>query len=139
MIELLTLGQDATPWFDNPGMVGGLLGAGVGVFGGGIYGPLAGILAPRGKARGLVLGYHFFLLAMGIVLLGVALYAMFTGQPYAVWYSLALPGFLLTLLFSIFTPVILGRYRVADHRRLNAEEFRRAPAGATGDDAGGTP
>ncbi len=50
---------------------------------------------------------------------------MITGQPYGVWYSLLLPGLLLTALMGTMTPVIRLRYRQAEHRRLQAEEFRR--------------
>jgi hypothetical protein len=119
------IAQDPTPWFTNYGDVGGLLGAGVGVLGGGVYGPLVGTLAPRGAAKSLVLGYHFVLLALGIAVLAAGLVAMIAGQPRGVWISLMMPGGLLALLMTLFTPMILARYRQAEHRRLEAEEFRR--------------
>ncbi len=41
------LATEAQPWITNTGVVGGLLGAAVGVFGGGIYGPLTLLLSVR--------------------------------------------------------------------------------------------
>ncbi len=120
------LGQQVTPWFTNPGAVGGLIGAAAGVFGGGIYSPLVGVCAGRGKAKALVFGYHFLMLLAGIVLLAAGILAIFEGQPYGVWNSLLLPGGLLAVLMACLTPVLRLRYRQAEQRRLEAEEFRRA-------------
>ncbi len=123
--DLAQLTLASQPWFDNPGVVGGLLGAGVGVFGGGIYGPLVGICAPRGIAKSLVFAYHFVMLALGVVLLLAGVVALAQGQPYGVWYALLLPGALLTVLMSAFTPMLRLRYRQAEQRRLSAQEFRQ--------------
>jgi hypothetical protein len=126
MIDLtLQLAQDPAPWFSNPGAVGGLIGAGVGVLGGGIYGPLVGILASRGKAKTLVMGYHGLLLLLGLALLIAGLVALFGGQPYRVWFTFVLPGGILTMLMVFLAPVVAMRYREAEQRRLQAEEFRR--------------
>ena len=122
----IQLAQQVTPWFENPGMVGGLLGAAVGVLGGGVYGPLVGALVPRGIGKPIVMGYHYLLLAAGIALLVAGLAALMSGQPYGVWFALLLPGAILTLLMALFTPMLLRFYRQAEARRLEAEEFRRA-------------
>jgi len=127
----LFIAQDVTPWFNNPGLVGGMLGAGVGVLGGGIYGPLVAILAPSGRARAFVYSYHAALFLAGLILLAFGMTALMKGQPYGVWYSLSLPGLLLTVLFGCLAPVVRARYRQADVRRLDAEEFRRTGAGAS--------
>lgn len=120
----LQLASQVYPWFNNPGLVGGLLGGGLGIMGG-VYGTVVGILAPRGKAPGLVLGMHWTFLAVGVVLLAAGVWALAVSQPYGVWYPLILPGALATMLMLIFTPIIRLRYRQAEHRRLEAEEFRR--------------
>ncbi len=122
MIELLGAVQ---PWFENWGLVGGLLGGGVGLLGG-VYGTVVGICAPRGKAKGLVFGLHWFALLLGLALLGAGITALLGDQPYGVWYALLLPGALVTVLMIIFTPMIKLRYRQAEHRHLSAEEFRRS-------------
>lgn len=112
------------PWFENPGMVGGIAGSAIGILGG-IYGTIVGICAPRGKAKTLVYTMHFCSLFLGVLLLIAGLTALISGQPKGDWYPLILLGSILTLLMAMFTPVIFARYRQADHRQLHAEEFRR--------------
>ncbi len=121
---MVTLLGQVEPWFVNAGLVGGLIGCGVGVLGA-VYGTAVGMLAPRGKYRPFVFAMHWAALALGGVLLVAGVTAVITGQPYGVWYSLLLPGLLLTVLMGTMTPVLKLRYRQAEHRRLEAEEFRR--------------
>ena len=121
MIAVLSAVQ---PWFENAGRTGGLLGGGVGILAG-VYGTVVGVCAPRGKAKRLVFGLHWFVLLLGLGLLGGGITALVTGQSYGVWYALLLPGALLTVLLICFTPMVKLRYRQAEHRKLNAEEFRR--------------
>ena len=121
MIEMLSAVQ---PWFENAGRTGGLLGGGVGILAG-VYGSVVGICAPRGKAKRLVFGLHWFTLLLGLGLLVGGITALVTGQSYGVWFALLLPGALLTVLLICFTPMVKLQYRQAEHRQLNAEEFRR--------------
>ena len=123
--------EDTNPWMSTYGdtvvqtpHIDALAGAGVGVLGA-VYGTTVGLLAPRGKARGLVLGLHWTLLAIGVVLLAAGITALATGQPYGVWYALLLPGGLVTILMVVFLPIVRLRYQQARQRRLEAEEFRR--------------
>ncbi|MEE9212826.1 MAG: hypothetical protein V3U29_09250 [Phycisphaeraceae bacterium] len=120
MIEMLSVVQ---PWFENWGLVGTLLGVGVGLLGG-AYGTVVGICAPRGKAKGLVYGLHWFSLLLGLAVLAAGVTALIGGQPYRVWYPLLLSGAIVTVLMIIFTPLIKLRYKQAEHRHLSAEEFR---------------
>lgn len=113
-----------TPWFTESGLVGGLLGGAVGVLAGGVYGPLVGVLMPRGQARSFILGFHWVLVAIGLGLAGLGLFALINGQPYAVWYVLVLPGGLLTTLMLFLTPMVHRGYRDAEYRRADAEAFR---------------
>ncbi len=109
------------PWFD-PNRYAWIPGTALGVFGG-LWGALAGINAPRGKAKALVLGGWFALLGISAVLLvaGIAAYA--SGQPYGVWYGLGLAGLIGALVIGLNTPMILRRYREADARRLEAHNL----------------
>lgn len=123
-ITIIEILSSVTPWFDNPGMIGGIVGGGIGILGG-IYGTAVGICAPRGKAKALVLTMHFCAMILGVLLLVGGITALISGQPYGVWYPLTLPGAILTLLMVCFTPIVFARYRQAEHRQLHAEEFRR--------------
>jgi hypothetical protein len=130
MIEVLqpfdafVLAQGAQPWVRNPAMLGAVLGSAVGVFGG-IYGTAVGVLAPRGKARTFIMGMHWGGILVGALLIIASAIALATGQPYAIWYGLGLPGVLLTFLLLMLTPVVKQRYREAEQRRLEAETFRK--------------
>lgn len=111
----------ATPWFD-PNLYGFIPGTLLGVAGG-TLGALAGTLAPRGKARALVVGAFGAVIAACALLLAAAVVALATGQPYGVWYGLGLPGLLGVVLFAALLPVVLARYRDAETRRMGAADF----------------
>ncbi len=121
---MINLVAQVEPWFVNTGLVGGLSGAGVGVLGA-VYGTVVGVLAPRGKGRSLVMAMHRAALVLGGLFLVAGVTGVMTGQPYGVWYSLLLPGLLLTILLGTMAPLIKLRYRQAEHRRLAPEELRR--------------
>jgi hypothetical protein len=121
---VLHVATQVQPWFENYGLVGGLAGAGVGVMGA-AYGSTVGVLAPRGKGRAAVFAMHWTFLALGVLMLAAGITALATGQPYGVWYALLLPGALVTILMLVFLPIVRVRYQQAEHRRLEAEEFRR--------------
>lgn len=109
------------PWFDAnlyawiPGTLLGIAG--------GILGSLAGILAPRGKAKGLVLGFHGLVIGVSAVLLIAGVVAFIQGQPYGIWYGLGLPGLLGITVFGALLPVLSKRYRQAEERRLAAHDM----------------
>jgi len=109
------------------GMIGGIVGGGVGgilygAIGGGVCGPLAG----KGLARRFVMGYITACAALGVVLLGIGLYALVIGQPFHVWFVPVQIGLLGSTLgiggYFLFRRI----YRQHEQRTLAAEEFRRA-------------
>jgi hypothetical protein len=108
----------AEPWFDAirwgwlPGTLLGVLG--------GLWGSLAGVLAPQGKARFLVLGLGWLFLGMSLVLLAAGLTALASGQPYGVWYGLGLAGVIGTVVLGCLLPISRNRYREAKERRTLA-------------------
>jgi hypothetical protein len=85
-----------------------------GIVGGGIYGPLVGACASKGKLKGLVLGYHFTLLAVSVGLAAAGGYAYLVGQPNGIWLPLVLVGLLGGILFGGLAPGVLKRYRDAE-------------------------
>ncbi len=113
------------PWFDEQsvGLIGGILGSSIGVFFGAIGGGVGGPLAALGKAKPLVLGIFYLGIIVGLGLLGTGVYALIDGQPNYVWAVFALPGAGLAVLMGGLLPVIHMRYRQADQRQLDAQEF----------------
>jgi hypothetical protein len=116
------------PWFDEMtfGVLYGSIVGGVGGTLGGLLGAMAGTLAPRGKGRGLILGAMVVFLAFGLVNLGVGLVALFTGQPYGIWFCLLLIGCIFTFVIGPLIPVVRKRYSEAEMRRLQAENLRNS-------------
>ena len=106
-----------TNWWspERAGMVGGIGGAIIGCLGG-----LIGLLAGKGKARNFVLATIKIFIALGILSLIAGVIAIVSGQPYAVWYPLLLPGFILTLVFSLNLPSIQRRYDELEIRRMTS-------------------
>ncbi len=108
-------------WFDPaayawiPGTCLGLLG--------GLEGTLAGILAPPGKARPLVLGIHLAGLVACVGLLITGIIAKAEHQPYGVWYGLGFPGLLGVVIYGGLTPVLLRQYRCAEMRRSLGQDL----------------
>jgi len=122
--DCFVLAQNVTPWVSNPNSLGAILGAGVGIFGG-LLGTLCGTLAPRGKAKGFVMGLHALGVIIGFAMLVLGVVALVSGQPYAIWYGLGLPGLILTCVLLAVTGAVRQRYREAEQRKLEAESFRR--------------
>ena len=111
----------AHPWFDAnlygwiPGTVYGCMA--------GLMGGVVGWLAPQGRSRTLVVRAWLALWALAVALLGVGIVALASGQEWAVWYSLLLPGAIGTVVVGANTPVLLKRYRDVEQRRLAARDL----------------
>ncbi|MBL8764460.1 MAG: hypothetical protein JNM07_09350 [Phycisphaerae bacterium] len=113
-------------WWDpqTGTLIGAIGGSAIGILGA-ILGTAAGIFAPRGKAKGFVMGLLVLMLAIGGVASLAGIVAIIDAQPYAVWYPLILGG-AITLVASLScTPAVMARYREAEARRLQSESFRR--------------
>jgi hypothetical protein len=106
-----------TSWWSarQSGMIGGVGGAIIGCFG-----SLIGILGAKGKARNFVLTMLKIFIGVGILLLAVGIIAIASKQPYAVWYPLILPGFILTLVFGVNLRSIKKRYDDLEIRRMTS-------------------
>ena len=110
------------PWFD-PNMYAWIPGTCLGVLGG-LTGSLIGTLAPRGKAKGLVLGLLGMELVLSAILLGAGIVARATGQPYGVWYGLGLAGLVGTIVIGSLFPTAARTYHAAEQRRLAAQDLK---------------
>ncbi|MFB3789338.1 MAG: hypothetical protein ACE15F_23510 [bacterium] len=98
-----------------PGTVLGLLG--------GLYGTLAGILAPRGRGRALVLGMGIFIDGACFLMLIAGIVLLAGGFPYDAWYPWLLTGVIGSLTVTGVLPVIFKRYRDAELRRMDAMDL----------------
>ena len=109
------------PWFD-PNRYAWIFGAALGIVGG-TLGSLAGTLAPRGKAKPLVMGLFVATIVACALMLVAGVVAFLQGQPYGVWYGLGLPGGIGLLTLGGLLPVLKARYREAEERRLSATDL----------------
>lgn len=87
----------------------------------GLWGALTGILASRGKGRGLVLGLGLVLLMLGVIGLvtGIVLLTRATGLG---GYGLTLGSGICTLLLAVLLPVVRRRYRAIETARMAAAD-----------------
>ena len=108
-------------WFDGgtAGFYGGLAGGAVGIYGA-LFGCLAGFLVPRGKGRSLLIAMAALGFAVGIVSLLVGIFAVFSGQPYHVWYGFTLIGGLLVFILPVAFSTIGKQYEQFEQRRMQA-------------------
>ena len=117
-------------WFSEQqaGLWGGILGGGLGAILGVLGGGVGGVLIAKGKCKKLVTGFFAVFLLIGLMLLGIGVWALIRDQPRHVWFVLIHPGVLLSSLSGAFLPLISGFYRKAEQRRLDAEQIRRGIA-----------
>lgn len=114
-------------WWDptTAAILAGVGGGGLGATAG-LYGALAGTLAPRGIGRVPMLTIHVALIVTGIGLLVAGGAAVATGQPYHVYYPFLLTGLILAGVMVPLLPVIRLRYAQSEQRRLDADSIRRS-------------
>jgi len=116
-----------TEWWSTQASVWiGAIGGGGGGALAGIFGGLIGWLAPRGIGRGPMLTVHAIFILAGVVALVAGIVAIISGQPYHVFYPLLLGGGILTVVMGALFPVSRLRYRQAEQRKMDAEQFRRS-------------
>ena len=104
------------PWFDAnqwAWLPGTVLGVSIG-----LWGSLAGVLAPQGKARSLVLSLGWWLFGVSLVLVAAGLTALVSGQPYGIWYGLGLGGLIGMGVLGPILPVVRKRFREAEQREV---------------------
>jgi len=113
-------------WSQHASVLIGAIGGGGGGALAGIFGGLMGYLAPRGIGRTPMLGAHAALITCGVVALITGIVALAAGQPYHVYFPLLLGGGIVTIVMGSLFPVARLRYRQAEQRKFDAEQFRRS-------------
>ena len=107
--------QEVARWGWLPGTLLGVVG--------GLYGALAGTLAPRGRGRRAVLTCHVLLLSASVGMLLGGLLLLLTGRAWHVWYPWLLPGVIGSWVFGALLAAVRQRYQEAEMRRLEAEDI----------------
>jgi hypothetical protein len=111
----------SAPWY-NADLYGWIPGTALGCLAG-LWGGLGGVLAPRGRGKGLVVGLAWFLFLASAALLGAGAAAFLAGQPYGVWYGLGLPGLLGAVVVGANMFTMRWAYRAAERRKMAARDL----------------
>jgi hypothetical protein len=112
-------------WFDANtfgALYGAIGGGGLGILmgvGGGLAG---GILIPRNTGRRWVLGSLLVFVALGIIQIAFALFALSSGQPFGIWYAPMLCGALCVIIPGPLYPPFKRMYAAAAQRQQQAGE-----------------
>jgi len=93
---------------------------------GGALALAASLLAPRGKAKGLITGLYLLLASIGATCLLFAGLAAIAGEPRDVVAPLVVLGIVLSVVMGMFSPEIIREYQQFEFRKLAAEIFRRS-------------
>lgn len=120
-VRLVEYGGGASGGMSPPAWWSEKMGGMVGGIGGATLGCLASLLAwlaSRGRARGLVVGLSFGLIALGGVFLLLGLVALASSQPYAVWFPLVLAGALVTFILTFRLKRFQKHYEQIELRRM---------------------
>lgn len=124
-VELIDFGvsgqsePDGAWWTpEAAGIVGGVGGAVIG-----LLGALVGSLASRQRARAFVVGTLKVGAVVGVILLGLGLIALTTGQPYEVWFLLLLTGVIMASVFGGLIGQVTARYEATELQRIRAHDL----------------
>ncbi|MEM9658520.1 MAG: hypothetical protein AAF961_09175 [Planctomycetota bacterium] len=116
----------ADPWFEPVWKFGAYFGA----FGGSAVGLAGAVLGScsyfvrQGKGRRWIVGAYATMIGVGLLALATGIYAWASGQPYGIWYPLAMLGLVSCGVFGGLFPVILRQYREAEERKVSAQGLR---------------
>ena len=70
------------------------------------------------------LGGMFMFVIIGLILSGIGLFALISGQPYGIWYPILMVGLMFSIIPGALIPVIRKNYQQAENRRIAAESIR---------------
>ncbi len=120
MSEFDLIFAQVKPWFDMriSYLPGTIFGTTVG-----LWGATVGILSSKRWAYPFLLstGIVACVIALGMLILGTI--GLLTGQPYAIWYALILPGAIGTIQMPFFLWMIIIRHRSTELLKLASEDL----------------
>ncbi len=110
------LGSESNAWWSNrqAGIYGGIFGGLIGM-----CGTLAGILTAFGKSRRFVGNLLRAMTVIGMLAVIFAIVALRYQQPYAVWYPMALLGFVSAMIGIVLSPIVCKVYKTREKRSEN--------------------
>ncbi|MBS3948143.1 MAG: hypothetical protein KGZ57_07595, partial [Dethiobacter sp.] len=95
---------------------------GVGIWGA-VYGILAGVFGARGKLKTLLLSMNIASVILGMVMLGVGLYAFLSGQPDHIWFLFVRMGAILVCVFFPLFFVARAIYRMFELNKMKLKDL----------------
>jgi hypothetical protein len=114
------------PWFD-PNQFGAWYGAIAGGGGGtllGLLGGLMGTFLPKGKGRKTFSAILFLGALFGACSFAVGIIALGMKQPFGIWFSLLLVGFLYAVICSLQLVVVQVVCKSIEQRKMQAGDLR---------------
>jgi hypothetical protein len=96
----------------------------------GVMGALIGVLASRGRARRVVLGLAWAVVAAGVASAILAVAAALDSQPREVWFPLVLFAFVALGVFLLVMPSLRQRFAALELRRIQSEDLGRGARSA---------
>lgn len=112
-------------WFDAGigNMVGAIAGSLVGITGG-TWGAIAGINAPKGKHRGIVINFARVLLVLGAISLLIGIIALLSSQPKHVWYPFCVIGLIVLVCLIPNYLAVKKTYAKAELKKIAADDLK---------------
>ncbi len=110
-------------WFteQQAGMIGGIIGTCIGCWGG-LIGCMSTFCVRKGLKK-LIYALFGICIAAGFVLTIAGLVALFTKQPYHVWYAFLLPGGLAMVIPASLLPTMRKRFTEYEMRQIQARDL----------------
>lgn len=111
-------------WFDErtAGMIGGILGAAIGIWAGTVVGGLSWLYVRKGW-KTLACCLYMVTIAAGIVLVGIGLTGLLMDQPFHVWWPFLLCGGITSIVMGSLFPVILRRFKEREQQIMAAHDL----------------
>lgn len=110
-------------WFDQQtaGIIGGIIGC-VGGGLGAMIGCTSNYCVTKGKKK-LIYGVFSVGISIGVIFLVLGIAAFFAKQPSYVFSIFLLSGLIMTIIFTVFLPVMRNRFIQNEMRQMSAKDL----------------
>ena len=112
------------PWFDEKtaGIIGGILGSVIGIWGGGVLGGMSWFYIKKGWKK-LACSLYIFTIAAGFVLLGIGITGLLFKQPWYVWWPFFLCGLITTVVIGSLLLVLLRLFAQREQQIMEIHDL----------------